>query len=53
MSDLIGASSVYRHHPLERLQLDAITMSHIAAQEHVYEMLGELHLTGTSTMPLR
>jgi alkylation response protein AidB-like acyl-CoA dehydrogenase len=53
MSDLVGASSVYRTHPLERLVRDAITMSqHIAAQERMYEMIGELRLTGRSTMPL-
>ena len=53
MSDLIGASSIYSHHPLERLVRDAITMSqHIAAQERMYEMLGELRLTGTAPMPL-
>jgi alkylation response protein AidB-like acyl-CoA dehydrogenase len=53
MSDLVGASSIYRSHPLERLVRDAITMSqHIAAQERMYEMIGQLRLTGTSTMPL-
>jgi alkylation response protein AidB-like acyl-CoA dehydrogenase len=53
MSDLIGASALYKSHPLERLQRDAITMSqHIAAQERMFEMIGELHLTGSSTMPL-
>jgi alkylation response protein AidB-like acyl-CoA dehydrogenase len=53
MSDLIGASSIYRTHPLERLLRDAITMSrHIAAQERMYEMIGELRFTGRSTMPL-
>ena len=53
MSDLVGASAVYRSHPLERLVRDAITMSqHIAVQERMYEMLGQLQLTGTSTMPL-
>jgi indole-3-acetate monooxygenase len=53
MSDLIGASSIYRNHPVERLVRDAITMSqHIAAQERMFEMLGELQLTGSSTMPL-
>ena len=53
MSDLVGASSIYRSHPLERLLRDAITMSqHVAAQERMFEMLGQLRLTGTSTMPL-
>ena len=53
MSDLVGASSIYRNHPIERLVRDAITMSqHIAAQERMFEMLGELQLTGSSTMPL-
>ncbi len=53
MSDLVGASAIYRNHPLERLVRDAITMSqHIAAQERMYEMIGQLQLTGTSTMPL-
>ena len=53
MSDLIGASSIYARHPLERLVRDAITMSqHIAAQERMFEMVGELSLTGSSTMPL-
>jgi alkylation response protein AidB-like acyl-CoA dehydrogenase len=53
MSDLIGASSIYRTHPLERLVRDAITMSqHISAQERMFEMVGELSLTGSSTMPL-
>ena len=53
MSDLIGASSIYRNHPVERLVRDSITMSqHIAAQERMFEMLGQLQLTGTSTMPL-
>jgi alkylation response protein AidB-like acyl-CoA dehydrogenase len=53
MSDLIGASAIYTSHPLERLVRDAITMNqHIAAQERMFEMIGELSLTGTSTMPL-
>jgi alkylation response protein AidB-like acyl-CoA dehydrogenase len=53
MSDLIGASALYKSHPLERLVRDAITMNqHIAAQERMFEMIGELSLTGTSTMPL-
>ena len=47
MSDLIGASAIYNSHPLERLVRDAITMSqHIAAQERMFEMIGELQLTG-------
>ena len=53
MSDLIGASAIYTSHPLERLVRDAITMNqHIAAQERMFEMIGELSLTGSSTMPL-
>ncbi len=53
MSELIGASSIYRTHPLERLLRDAITMSrHIAAQERMYEFIGQLRLTGTSSTPL-
>ena len=53
MSDLVGASAIYRDHPLERLARDATTMSrHIAAQERMFEMIGELRLTGSSTMPL-
>jgi alkylation response protein AidB-like acyl-CoA dehydrogenase len=53
MSNLIGAASIYQNHPLERLVRDTITMSqHILAQERIYEMIGQLHLTGTSTMPL-
>ncbi len=53
MSDLIGAASIYQNHPLERLVRDAITMSqHIATQERMYEMIGQLRLTGTSAMPL-
>jgi alkylation response protein AidB-like acyl-CoA dehydrogenase len=53
LSDLAGASAVYRNHPLERLLRDAITMNqHIAAQERMFEMIGELRLTGSSTMPL-
>ena len=53
MSDLIGAAAVYRDHPLEQFVRDAITMNqHIAAQERMFEMTGELRLTGHSTMPL-
>ena len=53
MADLVGASSVYRSHPVEPLVRDAITMSqHIAAQERMFEMVGQLRLTGQSTMPL-
>ena len=53
MADLIGAASIYHKHPLERSVRDAITMSqHIAAQERMFEMIGELRLTGVSTMPL-
>ena len=53
MSDLIGAAAVYRSHPLEQLVRDAITMNqHIVAQERMFEMTGELRLTGHSTMPL-
>ena len=53
MSELIGASAIYRTHPLERLLRDAITMSrHIAAQERMYEFIGQLRLTGASSTPL-
>jgi alkylation response protein AidB-like acyl-CoA dehydrogenase len=53
MSALIGASSIYRSHPLERLVRDAITMSrHIVAQERMYELVGDLRMTGASTMPI-
>lgn len=53
MSDLVGASSIYQGHPLERLVRDALTMSqHIVAQERMFEVLGGLGLTGESTMPI-
>jgi alkylation response protein AidB-like acyl-CoA dehydrogenase len=53
MADLVGASSVYRSHPLEPLVRDAITMSqHLAAQDRMYEWIGQLRLTGQSSFPL-
>jgi alkylation response protein AidB-like acyl-CoA dehydrogenase len=53
MCDLVGASSVYASHPLERLQRDAITLcQHIVAQERMYEMIGQLHLTGEGPLPI-
>jgi alkylation response protein AidB-like acyl-CoA dehydrogenase len=53
MSDLVGASSIYQTHPLERLVRDAITMSHhVAAQHRMYEMIGQLRLTGQAPFPL-
>ena len=53
MSDLIGSGAIYLGHPLERLLRDAITMSqHIAVQERMYEMIGQLQLTGSTSMPL-
>src|SRR5262249_38877992 len=51
--DLVGASSVYRSHPLERLLRDAITLSqHVAAQGRMFEIVGELRLTGHAAFPL-
>jgi alkylation response protein AidB-like acyl-CoA dehydrogenase len=53
MADLVGARSVYRSHPIEPLVRDAITMSqHLAAQERMYEWIGQLRLTGHSPSPL-
>jgi len=53
MADLVGASSVYRSHPLEPLVRDALTMSqHLMAQERIFEMIGQLRLTGASPMPI-
>lgn len=53
MNDLIGASSIYRSHPLERLSRDAATVhQHVAVQERMYESIGQLRLTGSATFPL-
>lgn len=53
MADLVGASSVYRTHPIEPLVRDAITMSqHLMAQERMFEMIGQLRLTGQTAFPL-
>jgi len=53
MADLVGASSVYRIHPIEPLVRDAITMSqHLMAQDRMFEMIGRLRLTGQTTFPL-
>ena len=52
MSDTVGASSLYATNPLERLQRDAITVAqHIVAQQRVYEIVGELILTGSTSTP--
>jgi alkylation response protein AidB-like acyl-CoA dehydrogenase len=53
MADLVGASSVYRSHPIEPLVRDAITMcQHLVAQERMFEWIGQLRFTGESPMPL-
>jgi hypothetical protein len=52
MCDTVGASSIYASNPLERLQRDAITVAqHILAQQRVYEIVGELLLTGQTAVP--
>jgi alkylation response protein AidB-like acyl-CoA dehydrogenase len=53
MGDLVGGGSVYRSHPIEPLVRDAVTLcQHIVAQTRMFEMLGELRLTGRSVLPL-
>lgn len=53
MCDTAGASSIYAKSPLERLQRDAITVAqHIVAQQRMYEIAGELLLTGSTSIPL-
>ena len=53
MCDTVGASSIYDTNPLERLNRDAITVAqHIVAQERMFEMGGELLLTGSTAVPL-
>jgi alkylation response protein AidB-like acyl-CoA dehydrogenase len=53
MCETAGASSIYTSSPLERLQRDAMTVvQHVVAQPRIYEMAGELVLTGASSNPL-
>lgn len=52
LADVVGASTIYRNHPLEQLQRDAGTLrQHIVAQDRTMEMIGGLALTGSSELP--
>jgi hypothetical protein len=53
MCETAGASSIYNASPLERLQRDTMTVvQHVVAQPRIYEMAGELILTGASSSPI-
>jgi alkylation response protein AidB-like acyl-CoA dehydrogenase len=53
MVDVVGASSIYRSHKLDRLLRDAITVSqHVMAQERMFEMAGRMRFGEQPTIPL-